>query len=100
MINNKFNTNNLLVTRSKNSILMKIIPNNLTDIDRNTSNIINNSSKINQNQTKFGKSKNHTILERYRQITGAFELIIKGISRNEIDLFRGQYFYTLHHLYY
>ena len=95
MINNKFNTNNLLVTRSKNSILMKIIPNNLTDIDRNTSNIINNSSKINQNQTKFGKSKNHTILERYRQITGAFELIIKGISRNEIDLFRGQYFYIL-----
>ena len=95
MINNKFNTNNLLVTKSKNSILMKIISNNLTDNYRNTYNIINNTGKINQNQKKIGKSKNHTILERYRQITGAFELIIKGISRNEIDLFRGQYFYIL-----
>ncbi len=95
MINNKFSTNNLLVTKSKNSILMKIMSNNLTDNYRNTYNKINNNGKINQNQTKFGKSKNHTILERYRQITGAFELIIKGISRNEIDLFRGQYFYIL-----
>ena len=95
MINNKFNTNNLLVTKSKNSILIKILSNNLTDNYRNSSKLINNASKINENQTKIGKSKNHIILERYRQITGAFELIIKGISRNEIDLFRGQYFYIL-----
>jgi len=95
MINNKFNTNNLLVTKSKNSILMKIISNNLTDNYRNVSNIINDTSKINQNQTKIRRLKYHYILERYRHITGAFELIIKGISKNEIDLFRGQYFYIL-----
>jgi len=95
MINNKLNTNNYLVTKSKNSILMKIISNNLTNNYRNVSNIINNTSKINQNQTKIRKLKYHSILERYRHITGAFELIIKGFSKNEIDLFRGQYFYIL-----
>ena len=96
MINNKFNTNHLLVTKSKNSILMKIISNNIIDNHKNISNIINNTtSKINQNQTKVEKSKDHTILFRYRYIVGVFELIIKGISRAEIDLFRGQYFYIL-----
>ena len=100
MINNNFNTNHLLVTKSKNSILMKIIAENVTEKNSNIPNIINLNNKNNTlNQTKNGKkvakSIDHTILFRYRYIIGVFELIIKGISRDEIDLFRGQYFYIL-----
>ena len=99
MINNNFNTNHLLVTQSKNSILMKIISKNVTENSSNTSNITNLDNKNTLNQTnidkKVKKSIDHTILFRYRYIIGVFELIIKGISRDEIDLFRGQYFYIL-----
>ena len=99
MINNNFNTNHLLVTQSKNSILMKIISKNVTENNSNTSNITNLDNKNTLNQTnidkKVKKSIDHTILFRYRYIIGVFELIIKGISRDEIDLFRGQYFYIL-----
>ena len=98
LINNNINTNHLLVTRNKNSILMKIIRNNNTFsymnylISHNTTNIFNISNK-NINRTEF--STYHDILIRYRYVVGAFELIIKGISRAEIDIFRGQYFYIL-----
>ena len=98
LINNKINTNHLLVTKNKNSILMKIINNNNSLsymnylISHNTTNIFNISNK-NINRTEF--SIYHDILIRYRYIIGAFELIIKGISRTEIDIFRGQYFYIL-----
>ena len=98
LINNNINTNHLLVTRNKNSILMKIIRNNNTFsymnylISHNTTNIFNISNK-NINRTEF--SAYHDILIRYRYVVGAFELIIKGISRAEIDIFRGQYFYIL-----
>ena len=99
MINNNFNTNHLLVSQSKNSILMKIISKNVTENNSNTSNITNLNNKSTLNQTKIDKkvkkSIDHTILFRYRYIIGVFELIIKGISRDEIDLFRGQYFYIL-----
>ncbi len=99
MINNNFNTNHLLVTQSKNSILMKIISKNVTENNTNIQNKtnMNNESTLNQtkNDEKVKKSIDHTILFRYRYIIGVFELIIKGISRDEIDLFRGQYFYIL-----
>ena len=99
MINNNFNTNHLLVTKSKNSILMKIISKNVTENNTKTPNItnLNNESTLNQtkNDKKIKKTIDHTILFRYRYIIGVFELIIKGISRDEIDLFRGQYFYIL-----
>ena len=99
MINNNFNTNHLLVTQSKNSILMKIISKNVTENNSNTTNITNLNNENILNQTKIDKkvkkSIDHTILFRYRYIIGVFELIIKGISRDEIDLFRGQYFYIL-----
>ena len=98
LIDNKINTNHLLVTKNKNSILMKIVSNNNSLsymnylISHNTTNIFNISNK-NINRTEF--SIYHDILIRYRYIIGAFELIIKGISRAEIDIFRGQYFYIL-----
>ena len=98
LINNHINTNHLLVTKNKNSILMKIISNNNSLsymnylISHNTTNIFNITNK-NINRTEF--SIYHDILIRYRYIIGAFELIIKGISRAEIDIFRGQYFYIL-----
>ena len=97
MINNHINTNHLLVTKNKNSILMKIIPKNITqkytDIPYfdNKTNIFNPK----KNNSKIEQSIDHNILFRYRYIIGVFELIIKGISRDEIDLFRGQYFYIL-----
>ena len=78
---------------------MKIISKNVTENNSNTSNITNLNNKSTLNQTKIDKkvkkSIDHTILFRYRYIIGVFELIIKGISRDEIDLFRGQYFYIL-----
>ena len=99
LINNNINTNHLLVTRNKNSILMKINRNYNTSysymnylIFHNTTNIFNISNK-NINRTEF--SRYHDILIRYRYIIGVFELILKGISRTEIDIFRGQYFYIL-----
>lgn len=98
LIHNDINTNHLLVTKNKNSILMKIISNNNSLsymnylVSHNTTNIFNISNK-NINRTEF--SIYHDILIRYRYIIGAFELIIKGISRTEIDIFRGQYFYIL-----
>ena len=102
MINNHINTNHLLVTKSKNSILMKIIPKNITQNHTNTpifnnnhTTNISNLDNQNNNKSKIEKSIDHTILYRYRYIIGVFELIIKGISRDEIDLFRGQYFYIL-----
>ena len=101
MINNHINTNHLLVTKSKNSILMKIIPKNITQNHTNTPIFNNNTTNIsnldnqNNNKSKIEQSIDHTILYRYRYIIGVFELIIKGISRDEIDLFRGQYFYIL-----
>ena len=96
MIDNKINTNHLLVTKSKNSILMKIIPKNVTQNYMNIS-IFNNTTdiyKYHNNNSKI-EQIDYTILFRYRYIIGVFELIIKGISRDEIDLFRGQYFYIL-----
>ena len=97
MINNKINTNHLLVTKNKNSILIKIIPKNIT---QNYTNFHYFDKKTNiSNQMKNSSNIDHpidpTILFRYRFIIGVFELIIKGISRDEIDLFRGQYFYIL-----
>ena len=97
MINNHINTNHLLVTKNKNSILMKIIPKKITQNYINIPNFDNKTSifNINKNISKIEQSIDHTILFRYRYIIGVFELIIKGISRDEIDLFRGQYFYIL-----
>ena len=97
MINNHINANHLLVTRNKNSILMKIIPKNLTQNYLNAPYFDNKTSifNISKNISKLEQSIDHTILFRYRYIIGVFELIIKGISRDEIDLFRGQYFYIL-----
>ena len=94
MINNKINTNHLLITKNKNSILIKIIPKNITQ--NNTNDSFNNKTKTNiLNNSKIEQSIDRIILFRYRYIIGVFELIIKGISRDEIDLFRGQYFYIL-----
>jgi hypothetical protein len=102
MINNHINTNHLLVTKSKNSILMKIIPKNITQnhtntpiFNNNNTTNISNLDNQNNNKSKIEQSIDHTILYRYRYIIGVFELIFKGISRDEIDLFRGQYFYIL-----
>ena len=53
MINNKINTNHLLVTKNKNSILMKIIPKNITQNNMNTS-VFDNSSDI------FNQQKNNS----------------------------------------
>ena len=97
MINNRINTNHLLVTKNKNSLLMKIITKNIT---QNYEETLNSGKKTNifnpkKNNNKVETSIDHNILFRYRYIVGVFELIIKGISRDEIDLFRGQYFYIL-----
>ena len=98
LVNNHINTNHLLVSKNKNSILMKVISNNNSRsymnylIEHNATNIFNISTK-NVNRTEF--SIYHGILIKYRYIIGVFELIIKGISRTEIDIFRGQYFYIL-----
>ena len=97
MINNQINTNHLLVTKNKNSILIKIISNRIT---QNYTEIQCSGNKTNifhqkKNNTKVESSIENNILFRYRYIVGVFELIIKGISRDEIDLFRGQYFYIL-----
>lgn len=98
LIDNHINTNHLLVSKNKNSILMKIISNNDSLsymnylISHNATNIFNISTK-NINRTEF--TIYHEILIKYRYIIGIFELIIKGISRTEIDIFRGQYFYIL-----
>ena len=86
MINNKINTNHLLISRSENSILIKIIPKN--------NNIINNHN--NNNLTDIAETISNSERNfRYIHIIGDLELTIKGISRDEIDLFRGQYFYIL-----
>ena len=95
MINNKINTNHLLVTKSKNSILIKIIPNNTKSLNNTNSNIL-----ISSKQTDIFTQHNHNKYEQVDysilfELTRIFELIIKGISRDEIDLFRGQYFYIL-----
>ena len=98
LVDNHINTNHLLVSKNKNSILMKVISNNNSRsymnylIEHNATNIFNISTK-NVNRTEF--SIYHGILIKYRYIIGVFELIIKGISRTEIDIFRGQYFYIL-----
>ena len=96
LVDNHINTNHLLVSKNKNSILMKVISNNNSLsymnylISHNATSIFNISIK---NRTEF--SCYHEILIKYRYIIGIFELIIKGISRTEIDIFRGQYFYIL-----
>ena len=95
MINNKINANHLLVTKSKNSILLKIIPNNISENNIQLSILSNTTEIFSQKQKKLEREAYYTILFRYRYIIGVFELIIKGISRCEIDLFRGQYFYIL-----
>ena len=97
MINNHINTNHLLVTKNKNSILMKIIPKNITQKNTDIPYFDNKTNIFNpkKNNSKIEQSIDHNILFRYRYIIGVFELIIKGISRDEIDLFRGQYFYIL-----
>ena len=98
LIDNQINTNHLLVTKNKNSILIRIISNNNSLsymnylISHNTTNIFNKTYK-NNNRTEFSTYRD--ILHKYRYIIGTFELIIKGISRSEIDIFRGQYFYIL-----
>ena len=97
MINNYINTNHLLVTNNHTSMLMKIITKNTTKnyINITLLNTIKNTTFIlKKNKTNIPKI-DYTIIYRYRFIIGAFELIIKGISREEIDLFRGQYFYLL-----
>ena len=70
LINNDINTNHLLVTQNFNSILIKTIglPKNLSR-DR----------KINS----------------YYNLIGTILLMIKGMSVEEIDIFRGLYFYIL-----
>ena len=99
MINNRINTNHLLVTKNKNSVLMKIIPKNIIKNKDDSSNYFNDKNNLTSNKnSNYNKTElliNHEILTRYRNIVGAFELILKGISRDEIDLFRGQYFYIL-----
>jgi hypothetical protein len=80
MINNKINTNHLLVTKSKNSILIKIIS-NITKYRNNMNKNISHSSNTmdifnHQNNSKSEHEENFTILTRYRFIIGVFELII------------------------
>ena len=70
MINNKINTNHLLITNGYNSLLFKTT----------------------------GKTKpqsNDKQMNTYYKLLGSILLMIKGISHEEIDLFRGLYFYLL-----
>ena len=70
MINNKINTNHLLVTNGYSSLLFKTT----------------------------GKTKpqsNEKQMNTYYKLLGSILLMIKGISNEEIDLFRGLYFYLL-----
>ena len=70
MINNKINTNHLLVTNGYSSLLFKTT----------------------------GKTKpqsNDKQMNTYYKLLGSILLMIKGISHEEIDLFRGLYFYLL-----
>lgn len=69
MINNRINTNHLMVTNNYNSILIKI------------------KSSKNPNQ-KY-------IPEIYYNLVSGIQLMIKAMSNEECDLFRGQYFYLL-----
>ena len=96
MINNHINTNHILVTKNKNSILLKVIPKYNENEEKNiVTNINNNNLNNYKNNIIINSLPNQDLLIRYRIIVGVFELIIKGISRDEIDLFRGQYFYIL-----
>ena len=70
MINNKISTNHLLITNGYSSLLFKTT----------------------------GKTKpqsNDKQMNTYYKLLGSILLMIKGISNEEIDLFRGLYFYLL-----
>ena len=68
LINNKITTNNLLITNRFNSLLIKTLgQNNYNSRDRT--------------------------IKSYYNLFGAIILMIKGMNTEEIDIFRGLYFY-------
>ena len=70
LINNKITTNNLLITNSFNSLLVKTIgKSNYNSIDRK--------------------------MKACYNLLGTVILMIKGMNTEEIDIFRGLYFYIL-----
>ena len=70
MINNKINTNHLLVTSGYNSLLIKTL-------DKGETNYQNRES----------------IFHKSYKLIGTTLLMIKGMTNEEVDLFRGLYFY-------
>jgi hypothetical protein len=91
LVGNKINTNHLLISKGFNSMLIKII---------NSKSKNNKSLSADATSTEIGKYNDKEFLnsKKYRDAFNfllAMERIIKGISKNEIDLFRGEYHYLL-----
>jgi hypothetical protein len=72
MINNKINTNHLLVTNGYNSLLIKTL-----------------------DKRETNSQNRETIFTKYYKLIGTTLLMIKGMTNEEVDLFRGLYFYLL-----
>ena len=70
LINNKINTNHLLVTNGYNSLLIKTIG-------------------------KAKTPKSERLGATFYKFIGTILIMIKGMSNEEVDLFRGLYFYLL-----
>ena len=71
LINNKINTNHLLVTNGYSSLLIKTLG------------------------KKIKTQDNEKLAQTYYKFIGSIILMIKAISNEEVDLFRGLYFYLL-----
>ena len=83
MMNNQINLNHMFISKNFNSMLIKIIPKGSDGIPSDNRAIANKEKHISRNGNEaFG-------------FVVAMERTIKIISKNEIDLFRGQYNYVL-----
>ena len=83
MINNQINLNHMFISKNLNSVLIKIIPKGSDGIPSDNRSIAHQEKHISKNGNEaFG-------------FVIAMERTIKIISKNEIDLFRGQYNYVL-----
>ena len=83
MMNNQINLNHMFISKNLNSVLIKIIP-------KGSDGIPSDNRSIAHQEKHISKSGNEAF-----GFVIAMERTIKIISKNEIDLFRGQYNYVL-----
>ena len=86
MINKNINANNLLISNSFNSILIK------------NKNKFENEIKIKKNNNlnfKIKKKIDAEKIKNYYQFSYGLETLIRALSVEEIDIFRGEYHYIL-----